>query len=511
MKPKLFSLLILLANGALVLAADWPQYRGPNHDGVSQESIRLNWAQVPPKVLWKVAMPPGLSSLSIAQGRVFTMGSRFSGGQETEYCLALDAQTGQELWASPIGRADYPNGGVGSDDGPRSTPTVETDRVYVFGSYMNLVCLNAATGAEYWRRNLENEFQSKIIPWQNAASPLLVGDLIFVNSNGRSGEHLLAFRKSDGSLAWKTGSDGMTQASPVHGVIAGVPQVVFFAQSGLVAVVPETGRVLWRFPLNYNGTSVAASPVIAGDTVYASRAYPASLTRAQAGAVVVKLARNGDNFTAARQWAVTNSLMNHWATPVHHKGFFYGNYGQNSLNLRCVDATSGATKWQVSRFGYGSVTVVNDKLLVLGDDGELVLAEPSTNAYTELAAIQPLNGKCWNNLAISGGRIYIRSTLEAVALDVSLAQPPPLPLTLGLTRAPAGSMQVTLGASDAALITPQRQPAISVYSTRGLPAAGAAWTKESRPVILSNGRLLFEIPASEAAAGQKFFRAEERP
>src|SRR5207249_8632719 len=142
------------------------------------------------------------------------------------------------------------------------------------------------------------------------------------------------WHKQDGSVAWRAHDDAMTQSTPVAATIAGSAQVIFFAQSGLVSVAPDTGDVLWRHPLRYNGTSVAASPVVAGDRVYASRAYPASLSAARAGAVVVGLTSPGGAFSASPVWYKTNQLMNHWCTPVHYNGHLYGLYGQGVLHSK---------------------------------------------------------------------------------------------------------------------------------------------------------------------------------
>src|SRR5438874_9053329 len=147
-------------------AGEWPQYRGPNHDGISTESIRTNWSEQAPREVWKIPLDPGLSSFAIAGGKAFTL-VRTPGSQPTtEYCVALDAGTGEKLWATPIGVADYPYGGVGggSDDGPRSTPTIEGDRVYVLASYLNLLCLNAADGEVVWSNNIVAAYGGSVIP-----------------------------------------------------------------------------------------------------------------------------------------------------------------------------------------------------------------------------------------------------------------------------------------------------------------------------------------------------------
>jgi outer membrane protein assembly factor BamB len=483
-------------------AGGWTQYRGSNHDGVSTETIRLDWAANPPKILWKVPMPNGLSSFTAENGRIYTMGVRDLNGNPMEFCIAMDANTGKELWASPVGRAYYPDGGVGPDDGARATPTIEGEFVYAFGAYMNLICFNATTGVKVWNHDLPAEFGTKVIAWQNAASPLLGGDLILVNGNGRSGEHLLAFHKTDGTVAWKTGSDGMTQSTPILAEIGGVQQAIFFAQSGLVSVAPASGAVLWRYALPYNGTSVAASPVVQGDTVYASRAYPT-----RAGAVVVKVSGSGANFSATKVWDKPNQLMNHWATPVYYNGYYYGIYGQGSLNFRAVDAKNGDTKWSISGFGYGSVTRVSDKLIVLGDDGVIALVDTNPESYTELARIERLEGRCWNNPAISDGRIYARSTTEAVALDVSVDQPAG-PLLIAIDFSSSTELTLTVANADNTALDQAALSKIAVSSSDSL-AGLPNWEPLGGTSSLTDGKIRMAAPTPEA--GTKYFRAERKP
>ena len=244
---------------ASLCAGDWPQYRGPNHDGVSTEMIRTNWSEQAPREVWRIPLDPALSWFAISGGRAFTLARRPGNGQDQEYCIALNADTGVELWASlPLGVASYPNGGVGLDDGPRSTPAVDGDFVYVLSSYLRLVCLSATNGALIWSKDLVAEYGSTVVNWQSAASPLIDGDLVFVIGNA-TGKSLFAFHKSDGKEAWKGQNDIMTQASPVATTIAGVRQIVFFAQSGLVSVAPDSGSVFWRYPFRFSVATAASS------------------------------------------------------------------------------------------------------------------------------------------------------------------------------------------------------------------------------------------------------------
>ncbi len=373
-------------------AADWPQYRGPNHDGISPEHIRTNWTAQPPQQLWKVPLGAGLSSLTIQNGRVFTMERHGNTITGREFCVALNAATGAELWEADIDLADYPHAGVGNDDGPRSTPTVDGDRVYALGSYLNLVCLNVTNGEVIWSRNLVSEFgpvlggtYGGVVDWQSAASPLVVGDFVFVAS-AASANRLFAFNKYTGAVVWRKHDDTMTQASPVFATVAGVPQVIFFTKSGLVSVKPDTGDLLWRYAFPFS-TSTAASAVVANNLVYCSAAYGV-------GAGVVNVANNAGTLTASQVWRAAGTKQNHWGTPVYHAGNFYGVYGHGSLTVQCVDALSGAVKWQRSGVGYGSVLKVGNRLLVLDENGWLALVRLSPDSYQEIDRFRALTGKC---------------------------------------------------------------------------------------------------------------------
>jgi outer membrane protein assembly factor BamB len=496
----------LLAAG--VGHADWPQYRGPHHDGTYPAGIRINWIESPPAVLWRTPLDPGLSSLAIAGDRVFTQVRRQAAGRQQEFCVALDDRTGAELWATALGNAEYPNGGVGSDDGPRSTPAVAGNSVVVLTSYLKLWCLDAENGHEIWSRDLRAEYGGVIIDWQNAASPIILDDLVIVNANGPD-QCLMAFHVADGTVAWKGHNDGMTHASPVSAEIDGIRQVIFLAQTGLVGVAPATGEVLWRHALNYNTISVAASPVVAGDLIYASRAYPVSLSAARAGAVVIRLGQENGTWATSQVWYRTNQLMNHWSTPVIHQGHVYGHFGQSSLTFKCLELETGDEKWSVSGFGYGSVLVVGDDLLVLSATGELVLVRPNPEDYTERARIRPLNGRCWNVPAVSNGRIYARSTLEAVCVDVAPAALPRLHLLTGPVIDGDG-FRFKITTEDGSPIDSARVAGIEVQTASGFASGPGAWTLITNGIVLTNDELHIHDPGGLSLPRQ-YYRALDRP
>ena len=414
------TLLPLLVLTATLHAADWPQYRGPATDGTTPEKIARPWLSSGPKVLWKMPSTNGFSSFAVAGARCFMLEGREVDGAPQEVLVARDANTGKEGWTAALGSAKYDGGGDSgtSDnkggDGPRSTPTTDGVRVFTMSARLILQGFDASTGKELWKKDLMGEFQGRNIQWQNAASPLLEGGLIYV-AGGGSGQSLIAFNPADGSVVWKAFDEKMTHATPVAATIHGVRQVIFFVQSGLLAVEPKTGKELWRYAFNYS-TSTAASPVVAGDIVYCSAGYGV-------GAGAAQIAKNGDQWTATELYRMRGNkpLANHWSTPVLFGGHLYGmfqfkEYGKGPV--KCVDIKDGSVKWEKEGFGPGQVILAGDKVLALSDAGELVFIDPQPAAYKELARAKVVDGKCWTTPVLANGRIYVRSTKEAVCLDV---------------------------------------------------------------------------------------------
>ncbi len=416
--------LALVFGAGMAHSGDWPQYRGPHLDGTTEEEIPLEaWPQEGPKVLWRVPAPAGFSSFSVVGGKAFTLVGREDGdGLMREVCVALDADTGKELWSFPMCISNYDEGGDSgtSDnsggDGPRSTPTVDGNRVYVYDSQLGLYCLDADSGKVVWQTDVVEAFSGRNIRWQSSTSPLLEGDLILVPGGG-PGESFLAFHKSTGEVVWKSGDELMTHAMPVPATIHGIRQVVFFAQSGLVAVEARTGKELWKRPFPYK-TSTAASPILSEDLAYCSAGYGIG-----GGLARVKKTPNG--FETEELWRKQNDVINHWSTPVLKDGFLYGMFSFKKHGegpMQCIELLTGEVKWSKDKYGPGNCILAGakgDKLLALADSGELVVVEATPTEYKELARNDVIDGKCWSTPTLSGGRIYVRSTKEAVCLDLS--------------------------------------------------------------------------------------------
>ncbi|MCE9610609.1 MAG: PQQ-like beta-propeller repeat protein [Chthoniobacter sp.] len=417
MKPHL---LIPLLLAILPLhAADWSQYRGPNGDGSTAEKI-APWAAAGPKVLWKVAGGRGFSSFAVGGTRCFVLEGREADGAPQEVLVAREVTTGKELWTAPLGSAKFDGGGdsgTGDNkggDGPRSSPATDGTHVFTLSGQLVLQAFNAATGKELWKHDLIAEFAGRNIQWQNAASPLLEAGVLYV-AGGGPGSSLLAFNAADGTPMWKAFNEKITHATPIAATILGQRQIIFFLQSGLLAVEPKTGAELWRYAFNYS-TSTAASPVVSGDVVWCSAGYGV-------GAGAVRVAKDGDKWTATELYRLRgNKLANHWSTPVASGGHLYGmfqfkEYGKGPV--KSVDLKDGSEKWSAPDFGPGQVILAGDKVLALSDAGALVLFAAKPDAYQELARAKVLDGKCWGTPILSGGHIFARSTKEAVCLDVS--------------------------------------------------------------------------------------------
>jgi len=494
-------------------ATDWPQYRGPTHNGVSTDRIVKQWTGAITNPVWRISLTNALSSLTVSGGRVFTQTRRAIGGVSREICVALDAATGGELWAVPVDNAFYPDTGVGFDDGPRSTPVVDGGSVFVLSSYLKLYRLNATNGAIQWERDLRLLYGGTVIGWQNAASPLIEGGLIFLNANpGIS--CLMALRTSDGELQWRSQDEHMTHATPVLATIHGMRQVIFAAQSGLVSLAPTSGALLWKagYPFNY-GTSIGVSPEVHEDMVFASGAQVNNL-----GSVAYRISVSNDTWTTAQLWSnvgFASTLASVWMTPVCHDGFLYGQFGVQSFDsvnaqLKCVELRTGTVKWSVNGFGRGATLLVDGHLLVLTEKGDLVLATVNTNAYAEVARCLAIpfwntgTNKCWNSPAVCDGRVYVRSTSAVACYDFSS---PALKLDAPQPLSP-GQLQLTVRTANGAPVSSNRLAGVEILAGTSLAQPLGEWTKLTNQLVLTNGVIRIDGVDSSAQPQHYFIVSE---
>jgi outer membrane protein assembly factor BamB len=250
------------------------------------------------------------------------------------------------------------------------------------------------------------------LKWENAASPVIDGNVLLLAGGGK-GQGLIGLDKTSGKVLWKGEDDKMTHATPVLADILGVHQAIFFTQTGLVAVDPQKGSVIWRAPFPYK-VSTAASPVVYQDIVYCSAGYGV-------GAGAFKISKAGSKLEATQIWRRENQCFNHWSTPVVKDGYLYGMFSFKEYGagpLACVDIRTGEDKWAEKGFGPGQVILAGDKIIATSDKGEIVVVEASPDKYKEVARKDVLDGKVWSYPILANGKIFARSTTEGVCLDV---------------------------------------------------------------------------------------------
>jgi outer membrane protein assembly factor BamB len=379
--------------------SDWPQWRGPNRDGVSKETGLLKqWPTEGPPLLWKaVGAGTGYSSLAIAGGRIYTMGVR----GDSEYVIAFDVATGKEVWATANGKRYRDDRG----DGPRGTPTVDGDRLYALGGNGDLSCIETKTGRVVWAINILQKFGGQNPNWGISESPLVVGDKVLVNAGGPDAS-VVALNKKDGSLIWKSQSDaaGYSSAMPIQ--IGSTTQVVFFTHTRALAVDLKDGRLLWQNNKAANRTANVATPVVKGNRVFISSDYGT-------GAALVEIKADG----TAQEVYFTRDMKNH-----HSSSILVGDhlYGFSSGILTAMRFDTGEVAWRDRSVGKGSLVYSDGHLYAFSENGVVGLIEATPTGYLEKGRfrIQQDSLPTWTHPVIAGGRLYIRDQNTIYAYDV---------------------------------------------------------------------------------------------
>ena len=397
-------------------AADWPQWRGENRDGhAAASSPALTSLPKDVKPVWKIPVGPGFSSPIVAGGKLIYLDAQ--DGQEVVH--ALTATNGKELWKTPFAQAEGDEWG----SGPRSTPFVDGDRVYVQSMDGHFLCLNQADGKILWSVAFEKygiHFSTKS-PEGTAArrgnngSGIVDGDFVYVPV-GAKGASTVCFDKLTGREIWKTGEDEASYASFLVAPLAGQKQLVAFTAEALTGLDLKTGRELWRTPFKTNAKRHAATPVIDGDTV--------TVNSQTIGLVRVKISKGAEGFSATQLWA-NKPLTVNLATPVLAGGHLYSYGPIRTKDYVCVDAATGALNWTQSGFGigkdqtdYASTIAVGKNLLLLTYDGQLVLIAANPEKFTELGRLQ-VCGKTWVHPALADGKLYVRDGRDLLCLDLT--------------------------------------------------------------------------------------------
>jgi outer membrane protein assembly factor BamB len=383
---------------------DWPQWRGPSRDGRSVETGLLKaWPSSGPPLVWKAAgAGEGYSSFATSGGRLYTLGAR--GNQE--FVIAFDAATGKQVWATPHGRR------FGNDrgDGPRGTPTIEAGRVYAFGASGDLSVLDANTGKIFWNVNVLEKFGGSNIQWGLSESPLVLSDRILINAGGK-GASVIALKKTDGSLIWKSQNDEAGYSSAVLHEAGGVREAIFFTGQRALGVDVEDGRLLWSYNRVANGTANIATPLVRGNRVFLSSDYGT-------GAALLELTPAGGGVTA-KEIYFTNEMRNHHASSILVGEHLYG---FSSAIMTAMHFDTGKVAWRDRSVGKGSLVFADDRLYVYSEGGVVGLVEPSPEGYREHGRFTIKTGSLptWAHPVVSGGKLFLRDQDTIYAYNVAL-------------------------------------------------------------------------------------------
>lgn len=403
---KLISVAILIMCLSLYAVAqaqaDWPQWRGPNRDGISKETGLLKqWPAEGPPLVWKATgAGQGYSTVSISGGRLFTMGAR----EEREYIIAFDVASGKQLWATPHGTRYRDSRG----DGPRGTPTVEGDRLYALGGNGDLSCLDVRTGKIIWTMNMLDKFKAQNIGWGISESPLIVGERLLINAGGPEAS-IVALNKKDGSVIWKSQSDKAGYSSAMLSEVGGVPQVVFFTARRVVGLDVRDGRLLWEYDRPANRTANVATPIIRNNRIFLSSDYGTG-----GGLVEIKPGANG---ITAQEIYFNQNMKNH-----HSSSVLVGDhlYGFSSSVLTAMRFDTGEVVWRDRSVGKGSLVYADGHLYCLSENGVVGLVEATPEAYKEKGRFRiPQDSlPTWSHPVVAGGRLYLRDQDTIYAFDV---------------------------------------------------------------------------------------------
>ena len=395
----------LLALSAVVTPAeDWPQFRGQNRDGISPESGLLDaWPEGGPKEVWRRPIGEGYSAISIVGDRLFTMYGGDFDGKAVEFAAAFDAKTGEELWRVPLGEKYDTEFG----NGPRTTPTVDGDTVYLMDSHGTFVALATKDGKELWRVSLTEAFGSQQPHWGFSASALVDGDQVVLESGGTEGKSYVALNKKNGEVKWTSG-DG-TGTPGYNSAIAvgkkGKHSYIYVANKQL-RCIDRDGTELWSYDWPEGETH--ASPLfIAPDLVYAAGAEGV-------GASLVRITESDGKQVAEEVWQ-TRFMRNHFSSSIVHEGHIFG---FDNATLKSLAVEDADLAWAKRGLGKGSLIYADGKLVVLSDRGQLLLIEATAEGYVERGTVQALEGRSWTAPTLSNGRLYLRNHTEMVVFDL---------------------------------------------------------------------------------------------
>jgi outer membrane protein assembly factor BamB len=386
---------------------DWPQILGPNRNGIyTGPEIVPSFPRTGPPPLWKRDVGAGFAGPSVVGDRLIL----FHRVNNRETVEAMDANSGKTIWTF-----DYPTSyrdDFGFDEGPRAPAVIAGGRVFTHGADGLLHGIDLSSGKMLWSVDTRKVFDAPKGYFGVASSPVVDDARVLVNVGGTKGG-VVAFDAASGKTLWTATSDEPSYSAPIVADIGGQHTGVFFTRTGLVAVDPATGKVLYqyRWRARQAASVNAATPIVTGDRIFLSASYGT-------GAVLLQVANN----SVKPIWSGDESMSNHYSTSVLKDGYLYGFDGRQEFGqtLRCVELATGKVMWNVDGFGAGTLLIAGDALVIMRESGELALAPASPKAFRFNARAQLLKGVVRAYPALANGRYYVRNEHQLSAFDLTV-------------------------------------------------------------------------------------------
>lgn len=388
-KSTVFLTILILFLTTQLFSADWPTWRGPNHNGITNET---DWN---PKAIekldkaWEINVGFGYATVSVVNGKVYTIGNKE--GKDKVFCL--DEKTGKEIWTFSYETED------GQYEGTRATPVYDEGKIYSISRNGQIYCFDANDGKVIWQRDLLNDYNAENITWGVASSPRILNDKLLLNIN-KSG---IALNKKTGKDIWASPVEKFSYATPYIYTMNGKKYAAIFSSENMVGVEVESGNVVWEYPWKTSWDINGADPIFFDNQLFLSSGY-------KNGCALLDLTDN----TPKIIWENKN-ISAQFGSCVLIDGYIYGpkgNCGRKTSGLSCIDAKTGELQWEVT-LGFSSLIAVDNKLVITSEDGILHIAEVNPKEYKEIAQVQAVEASrknpVWTAPVLANKRIYVRN------------------------------------------------------------------------------------------------------
>lgn len=380
---------------------DWPNFLGPDRNGVSGDTgLLVEWPEEGPPLVWEREIGEGYGAPVIADGKLVFF-HRVGNNEVVECVSAVDGS--EVFWTQEYPtryRSQYGDGG-----GPRSSATIVGDRVFTFGAEGVLTCLDFDTGDIVWQREVNKQYKVSRGFFGAGTAPVVEGDILLLNVGG-AGAGVVGFDISTGEPVWQVTDDAASYSTPIVATINGERLAIFHSRNGLLILEPTTGELLHSCPFasRINASAIAATPVVIDDLIFLSGAYGV-------GSVVLRITPDG----LEEVWKSLKAMQNHWATSIYHEGYLYGVNGrhESGSKLRCIDFETGEIQWDGDR-NLNRVTMImaDGRFIAVTEKGELGLLEVNPKAYKKIATARVMPARVQTPPVLAQGLLYLRSDRE---------------------------------------------------------------------------------------------------